>query len=106
MAIDRNTVKKLQKAINLKFNQKIVVSANQWYSNQANRPITTHIVKQVIYDEQKGKNVYVELFKSTSLLQVGLFLRDRWYELNGWELPENVTRRKEEKQHDSNKEEN
>lgn len=89
MAMDRTTIKKLQKAINLKFNQKIVVSANQWYSEQANRPITTHIIKQVVWDEDKQKNIYVELFKSTSLLQIGLYLRDMWYTLNGWEIPKN-----------------
>ena len=62
-------------------------STSQFYSVKQDRPITTYQVRQAIVDEETKKSKSVELFKSTSQLQILLFLRDLWYEVNGWEVP-------------------
>ena len=40
-----------------------------------------------VYDEETGKHKNVELFKSTSQIQIVLFLRDLWFEMSGQEIP-------------------
>lgn len=62
-------------------------STSQFYSVKQNRPITTYQIRQAVVDEDTGKSHSVELFKSTSQIQILLFLRDFWYEINGWEVP-------------------
>lgn len=81
-----NTAKKLQTAINNKFGLKILINTSQWYSEDKNRAISMYTVKQVLNNE-KGKRSSVELFKTYSTVQLTLFFRDFWYELNGWEVP-------------------
>lgn len=81
-------IKKLQTAINARFGARLLVNKTQWYSDKKNMPVTTWIVKKAVYDEKKGRNINIELFKSTSQIQIVLFLRDMWYELNGWEVPD------------------
>ena len=39
----------------------------------------------------KNRDVNIELFSTYSQLQLVLFLRDYWYTLNGWEVPQNNT---------------
>lgn len=79
-------IHKLQNAINGK-GYKILISRNQFYSEDQNRPVTIYNVKQAVWDDDKHKNVNVDLFHSTSEIQIVLFLRDYWFTLNGWELP-------------------
>ncbi len=86
MASNITNIKKLQQAINLK-GYKILYNTSQFYSQKEDRPVTIYHVKQAIWDEDKGKYDTVELFKSTSQLQILLFLRDYWYEINGKEVP-------------------
>ncbi len=86
MASNTTLIHKLQTALNTK-GMKILYSTSQFYSEEQNRPITMYVVKRAIYDEQKGRNTNVELFKSTSQIQIVLFLRDLWYEVNGKEIP-------------------
>ena len=85
------TIHKLQTAINLHFQQKILINKTQFYSESQNRPITVWVVQKVVPDEssRNGKQRYVKLFQSSSQVQILLFMRDMWYELNGWELPTN-----------------
>lgn len=71
----------------MKFDSRILYSREQFYSNSQNRPITIHVIKQAIWDAQKGRNRYVELFSSASDINVLKFMRDYWFELNGKELP-------------------
>lgn len=78
---------KLQSAINVKFNQKILCNRQQFYSVAQNRPVTTYILRRVLGDDSSGKNTSVELFRATSTIQIVLFLRDYWFYLNSWELP-------------------
>lgn len=80
-------IHKLQRAINDKFDQKILYNKTQFYSEQQDRPVTLYILKQAIWDEQKKRNANIELYSTTSQIQIVLYLRDLWYELNGWEVP-------------------
>jgi len=79
-------IHKLQTAINM-MGYKILYSTSQFYSVQQDRPVTIYAIKQAVWDEEKQKVRSVEMFKSTSQLQIVLFLRDFWYEINGWEVP-------------------
>ena len=87
MQSNRQMIKKLQTAINQNFGKKITYNKTQFYSDKQDRPVTIYIIKQCIYDEDRNRNRYIELFSSCSQLQIVLFLRDMWYELNGWEVP-------------------
>ena len=64
-------------------------STSQFYSEKQNRPVTIYHIKQATWDEDKERFVNEELFKSTSQIQVVLFLRDLWYSVNGKEVPQN-----------------
>ena len=78
---------KLQKACNQKFDAKLLYNKAQIYSEKADKPITILSVKKAVFDKKTGKTKNVEIFNTTSELQVVMFLRDYWYELNGWEIP-------------------
>ena len=79
-------IHKLQQAINLK-GGRLLYCTSQFYSIKENRPVTVYHIKQAVLDEETEKTKNVELFKSASQLQIVLFLRDFWYEMNGWEVP-------------------
>lgn len=81
------TIKKLQKAINITFDRKILVNKTQFYSNTSDNIIEMIVIKQAVWDEEKRKIINVKLFESTSDVQIVLYLRDLWYRLNGWEIP-------------------
>lgn len=80
-------IKKLQKAINEKFDARLLINKNQYYSEQADRPLELIIIKKAVWNSDKQKFQNVELFSSPSDVQIVLWLRDYWYELNGWEIP-------------------
>ena len=86
MASNSTMISKLQRALNIK-GAKILYNTTQFYSEEQKRPVTIHVLKKAVYDEEKGKNVNIELFKSTSQIQIVLFLRDLWYDLNGIPIP-------------------
>lgn len=85
-------IHKLQNAINNR-GYKILYNKTQFYSEQQNRPVTQYSIKRIIDNPEdaetnnKKRRQYVELFKTTSQIQIVLFLRDFWYEINGWEIP-------------------
>ena len=81
------TIKRLQSAINAKFDEKLLVNHSQFYSDDSKKVLELIVIKKAIWDDKKNKTVYVELFSSASDVQIVLFLRDYWYELNGWEVP-------------------
>jgi len=85
MARFSGIAKKLQAAINSRPGAKISINTSQWYSKEKNRPITVFTIRQSF--EADGYKKSTELFKTYSQVQMVLFLRDYWYELNGWELP-------------------
>ena len=79
-------IHKLQKALNLQ-GQKILYNTSQFYSDKQERPITFYHIKRAVYNEQTGKNKNEEIFKTTSQIQVVLFLRDYLFLVEGKELP-------------------
>lgn len=92
MAVNRATIKKLQTAINRRFGVKLLLNSRQFYTGTSeNRPITLHTISQQVYDKDKGKEIKIDLFKSYSYTQLAMFLRDYWYQLNGWEIPYDET---------------
>lgn len=88
MASNTTNIKKLQKAINLK-GYRLLYTTNQWYSKDEDRPVTIYSIKQAIWDVDRQKYCNIELFKSTSQIQIVLFLRDYWYKINKMPLPMN-----------------
>lgn len=74
-------IKKLQMAINLT-GRKLLYSTSQFYSEDQGRPITMYILHEYAYDKKKDKNVKVELFRTASQIQMLLYLRDIWEEVN------------------------
>lgn len=80
-------IHKLQQAINQHFGQKILYNKTQFYSDKQDRPVTMYTLKQAVWDSERKRNRNTELFSTTSQIQIVLFLRDLWYELNEWEVP-------------------
>lgn len=80
-------IKKLQRAINEKYGEKLLVNKTQFISNTNDKPFEMIIIKKAIWDDERQKYKNVEVFSSTSDVQIVLWLRDYWYELNGWEIP-------------------
>ena len=79
-------IKKLQNAINGTGKHHIIINKTQFYVEQDNKIAEVIVVKEVTID-RRGKATYTEIFSSTSDICIVLFLRDMWYELNGWEIP-------------------
>ena len=84
-------IHKLQQAINSK-GYKILYNKTQFYSENQKRPVTQYTIKQVVENDDPGitnkKHSYLELFKSCSQIQIVLFLRDFWYEINNIPIPQ------------------
>lgn len=98
------TIKKLQRAINDNFGQRILINKTQYCCNNVDKIGELIIIKQAQWDNEKGKFRNVELFSSPSDVQIVLWLRDYWYQLNGWEVPTdnkqwNEAKRKYEEKH-------
>ena len=87
MKDNRNIIKKLQLAINQKFGEQLLYERRQFYSQSQNRPVNMYMIKKSVFNKKKQKMTAIELFKSPSQIQIILFLRDYWFELNGWEVP-------------------
>ena len=79
-------IHKLQHAINDRGGN-ILYNTTQFYSQQQERPVTLYIIKQAQWNEERQRTQNIELFSSTSQIQIVLFLRDFWYRMNGWEVP-------------------
>ena len=86
MASNSTMIHKLQTALNLK-GCNILYNTSQFYSKDQARPVTIYHVKKAVYDEETDKFKNIELFKSTSQIQIVLYLRDLWYEVNNLPVP-------------------
>lgn len=92
MQSNSTMIHKLQSAINSK-GYRILYNKTQFYSDKQDRPVTMYTIKQVVDSQdvvtrgKQKKNTTIELFKSCSQIQIVFFLRDFWYEINGWEVP-------------------
>lgn len=79
------TSKKLVQALNSR-GHKITFSTKQFIGKDG-LARTMYSVSKAIWDEDKRKYQHNELYSSTSMVRMVLFLRDMWFEENGWELP-------------------
>lgn len=81
--------RKLQRAINTKLeDSKLIINTSEWYSEQKEGMATQYTVKHAsTTNTGKKYKQYEELFHTYSQIQLVLWLRDFWYELNGWEIP-------------------
>lgn len=80
------TAKKLIAALGTK-GIKITLNTKQFIGKEGN----THdyySVNRAVWDEDKQKFMHYELYSAVSPVRIVLFLRDMWYEANGWELPQ------------------
>lgn len=88
MAKFAQLAKKLQSVINQRAGAKLLINTQQWYSEDKGRAVTSYVIKQSIIEPgEKPYRRTVEVFRTYSQVQMVLWLRDYWYELNGWEIP-------------------
>lgn len=80
-------IKKLRTAINRK-GEKLLYNTSEFYSDEQERTVTIYSIKKSVWDNKLRKARHIELFHSTSQIQIVLFLRDYWYQLNNIPLPE------------------
>ena len=88
MPSNSTNIHKLQQALNSK-GCKILYGTTQFWSREENRPIKMYKVEQAVIDDESGKTKKIKLFETSSQIQVVLFLRDMWNEING--LPEDTS---------------
>lgn len=88
MPSNATMIKKLIGALNRK-GQRVLYTTSQFWSVEANRPVTVYHVKRAVWDDEKEKFYNIDLYRNTSQIQIVLFLRDMWYTVNGKELPQN-----------------
>lgn len=81
-------IKKLQNAINDKYDKKILVNTVQYYSKKLKRTMSIIVIKQAQWNEDRQVYENVQLFSSPSDIQIVLWLRDYWYKLEGIPIPE------------------
>lgn len=79
------TAKKLQTACKKVFGVKLLIDQRQWYHKDKDMAVTCYTLYQAKIVGNRTEKT--ELFKTYSQIQLVLFLRDFWYELNGWEVP-------------------
>ena len=75
---------KLQVALNA-HNMRIILSRQQFFSEEQNRPVTIYKVSQSRATDIRVQ--HIELFTSASQIQIVLFLRNLWYAYNGNPIP-------------------
>jgi hypothetical protein len=51
------------------------------------QPHNMYSINKALWNEEKGRYSHEELYSTTSMVRVTLFLRDMWFTANGWELP-------------------
>ena len=98
------TAKKLQTACNKQFGVKLLIDQRQWYPKDKDMAITVYTLYQAMPNDKKS-TTKIQLFQTYSQIQLVLFMRDFWYELNGWEIPhDNETWEELKKQYGERKE--
>ena len=83
------TCKKLIQALNMR-GFKLTFSTKQFIGKEG-QPHNMYSVNKATWNEEKRKYSHDELYSSTSMVRMTLFLRDMWYKENGWELPTDQT---------------
>lgn len=76
--------KKLQTASNKLFGVKLLIDQRQWYHKDKDTAVTVYTLYQV---DEINRSSKIKLFQTYSQVQLVLYMRDMWYELNHWEVP-------------------
>ena len=80
------TSKKLMQAITMKSDRMLTFSMKQ-IRGREDKIITLYIVCENVYNPDLGKYQNVEIYSSSSMIRITMYLRDVWDILNGIELP-------------------
>ena len=86
MATLGNNVFKLLQAINFQYDEKLLYNSTQFYSVKQQRPVTVYTIKKTVI-KSSNYSESVEIFSTTSRVQVVLFLRDYLFRISGAETP-------------------
>ena len=79
------TSKKLIQALNSR-GYKLTFSTKQFMGKEG-QPHNMYSINKAIWNDEKRRYSHEELYSTTSMVRVTLFLRDMWFQANGWELP-------------------
>ena len=79
------TTQKLIQALNSKGHD--LLFARKQFMGKEGMPQNFYVLSKGCWNADKGKYDTVDIYKTTSLIRMVLFLRDMWYTENGWELP-------------------
>lgn len=83
---NKTMIHKLQTAIN-QHGGCILIDRVQFYSEEQDRPISLYKISTPGEVMKNGKRKKEELFLTPSQIQVVLYLRDYWYNMQGMEIP-------------------
>jgi hypothetical protein len=79
------TSKKLIQALNSR-GHKLTMSTKQFIGKEG-QPHNMYSISKALWNEEKRRYSHEEIYSATSMVRIVMFLRDMWYEENGWELP-------------------
>lgn len=79
------TSKKLIQALNSR-GYRLTLSTKQFMGREG-QPHNMYSISRAIWNEEKEKYSHEELYSTTSMVRITLYLRDMWFDANGWELP-------------------
>lgn len=77
--------KKLMQALNTSGHR--LTYSNKQFVGRTGQTINIHSISKATWDPDKERYNHEELYSSASMIRILFFLRDMWYEHNGWELP-------------------
>ena len=84
----KETISKLQLAINRHGDYTVLYNCNQFYSKEKRKPINMYSIKMLKYNPEEDKSKYEEVFKAGKQILVVLFLRNLWFTINEKEIPQ------------------
>lgn len=79
------TSRKLLTALNSR-GHKLTFNTKQFMGTEG-RPHNYYSICKATYSKEHKKYMHSELYSTSSMVRIVLFLRDMWYLENGWELP-------------------
>lgn len=79
------TAQTLIKALNTK-GYKLTFSQKEFMGTEG-QPHKYYCIQRAVWNQERGKYNHIDVYSSTSQVRIVLFLRDMWYDYNGWELP-------------------
>lgn len=78
--------KKLLKAISVKYDKYLTLSTKQFMGVEK-QPHSYYILSEAVYNTETGKYYNKEIYSTTSMIRITMYLRDIYYVLEGRELP-------------------